>query len=144
MATRTPVVRDAIVEHYSRNAGQYLTADEIADKLKLARDSTAATLHSLAARAVLVRRLRDGSKAYEYAQGKRIAFGLKYAGRKFPFSKKVNGADDSPAPKKQGVWKAPAPSGGVGIVIKVDNTAHAITLAQAEALYQELRTLFDR
>jgi len=38
----------------------------------------------------------------------------------------------------------PAVSGGVGIVVKVDGQAHAITLMQAKAIWLDLNALFGK
>ena len=129
-------VRDAVVDHLKHAPeGKYLTADELSEKLKTDRNSTASTCYQLGKRAVLTRRKRDGSTAYEYAAGKRIAYGEKYAGRKFPFHhKNKRGAATQHA--------VPAASGDVGIVVKLDGQAHAITLAQAKQLFVDLKTLF--
>src|SRR3990172_4921607 len=129
------MVRDALVKHAKGNEGKFFTVDELAERLKVARDSAAGSVYELSRRAILTRRKRDGSTAFEYGAGKRIAFGEKYAGRKFPYHLKGR-SDDLNGDA------VPAAGGGVGIVVKLDGQAHAITLAQAKELFVALKVLF--
>lgn len=123
-------VRDAIVEFAAKNEGKYFTAEALEEKLKINGGSAGSAMFSLAKRAILTRK-KEG-RSYVYTAGKRLSFGQKYVGRKFPFHRE--GKTDGEA--------IPASAGSVGIIIKIDGQAHAITLAEAKAIFTELKILF--
>jgi DNA-binding transcriptional MocR family regulator len=139
-----PVVRDAVVAEVQKNPTRFYTIDELADQLKLTRDSVAGALYTLGARAAVTRRRRDGhGTAYEYAAGKRIESIAKRAGRRLGASRIQQGKASFRGTPVNGE-AVPAAAGGVGIVVKIDGQAHAITLSQAKTLYVELGALFGK
>lgn len=126
-------VRDAMVAALNKAEGKYASAEAMAKKAGVAVNSAAAALAGLAKKGI-AKRERNG-KEFEYTVGPRIAFGLKHAGHRFPNRKhakqeEVNGE------------AVPASSGMAGIVIKLEGSAHAITLGEAKALFNELKVLF--
>lgn len=130
-------VRDALLVAVKKAGEKYHTPEELAEKLGLNAGSAGGSLRELARKHILRKRMREGSRAVEYTAGPRFAFGEKYAGRKFPFHRNGKGSADEVAGNA-----VPAAGGGLGIVVKLDGQAHAITLAQAKELFQELRVLF--
>lgn len=126
-------VRDAIISALSKKAGEFFTPDEIAKQHKLNPGATGGAARVLVKKGVLRKRKREGGREIEYAAGPRISFGEKYAGRRFPFHRADHPNGDS----------IPAANGGVGIVIKIDGTAHAITLSEAKGIFTDLKALFS-
>lgn len=142
----TPKVRDAIVAEVQRNTGKFYTIDELANNLSLTRDSVAGALYTLGARAAVTRRRRDGGgTAFEYAAGKRIAAVAKQAGHRLNAGapqKKAKHLFSNTSTVAVNGGAVPAAAGNVGIIVKLDDAAHAITLAKAKELYLELGALF--
>lgn len=137
-------VRDAVAAHFATMAAvdTWQTVHEIAASTGKQEDAVASAVYELAKRDYLVRRMKIGSNAYEYAQGKHFARLAKYEGKKFPSHGGHKFIAGKETVKKSGM--IPAVTGGIGIVVKIDGVAHAITLKDARTIYTELRELFER
>lgn len=137
-------VRDAVVSHFStQSADTFQTVKEIAQSTGKEESSVGCTVYALTKRGVLQRRLKyDGSNSYEYAPGTRFLSAGKYEGRKFP----SHGGHKHIAGKEtvNGQRAVPALTGGVGIVIKIDGVAHAITMLDAKQIHSDLGVLFNK
>lgn len=132
-------VRDAIVQYLlSVGATTFGTVDHIADALKLNRDSVASALNGLWHKQIAQRRQIEGSNAYEYAAGKRINYGAKHAGRKFPFHRK---AADAPASPGVPVM-ASGTVGNIGLFVNLDGRPRPMSLKDARSLYEQLKAFF--
>lgn len=136
--------RDAVVAHMKENISKPLTADEIAKALNMNSKSVAQSMYKLAARAVLVGRRREHARgAIEYSAGRRFNIALKSVGKKMMKRSRASPQPQNAVNKHNGS-AIPAVAGGLGIVVKIDGTAHAITLAAARALYNDLQALFGK
>lgn len=137
------LVRDAIVSFLEKNEGKYFTVGELANQASLNKLSAGHALARLKALGIAARQVREGQGSpFEYSAGKRMNFAKKYAGRKFPYHQ--NRGDAPPASVKGNGSEAPPPpaESSLGLILKVDGQAHAITLSQAKAIYLELKQLF--
>lgn len=129
-------VRDAVVKHFADlQTPGFLTGDEVAKALNHKEDVITQVLLSLFRKKILQRRKRGGTNRYEYHRGDRISFGLKHAGRKFPYHKLSSKQQEEKHP-------APAASGMAGIVLKINGKAEAVTLSDAKSLFNDLKVLF--
>lgn len=137
--------RDAAMHLFEKDRGKYYTVPEVEEKTGLPTAAWTSILARMAHRNLAIRRLRDGSKAFEYAAGPRLEWGLKHEGHRLPHRHK-NRKERRTAAKAVGVAaiKAVTPVGvaGAGLVVKFGGTAHAITMPEARIIYDDLRTLF--
>lgn len=139
-------VRDTVVLHFAKlPETKYLSIDELQAILNHNRDSIASVCANLAIKRVLIRRKRDSNVyLFEYAKGPRIDWALKQEGVKFsPRPRKK--APIAAAPVERKIPKvAEGAEGAVGLVIRIDGTAHAISLAQAKLIYDQLDVVFGQ